>query len=84
MFWLNYGVVNETVRGTAQGRWRSYETLEAAQSQSFVEDDGYLWAVIIESDSVPYPASVRNNQLVSVWDADNGWQDAPSGYEHLG
>lgn len=84
MVWLIYGVDNETVKGTAQGRWRSYATLEDAQSAAFLADDGYLWAAIVESDHVPYPASVRNNQLVSVWDVDNGWQDAPAGYEHLG
>lgn len=84
MFWLNYGVINEKVRTIAQGRWRSYETLEAAQAVAFLENDDYLWAAIVKSDSVPYPAAVRNNQLVSVWDADNGWSDAPESYEHLG
>lgn len=84
MFWLNYGVINETVKGVVQGRWRSYNTLEDAQAETFLADDGYLWAAIVESDHVPYPASVRNNQLISVWDVDNGWQSAPESYEHLG
>jgi hypothetical protein len=84
MFWLNYGVVNEKVRTITPNRWRSYATLEEAQAETFIEDDGYLFAVIIESDNPPYPASVRNNQLVSVWDSEYGWQDAPAEYEHLG
>ncbi len=84
MFWLNYGVDGENVKGIAQGRWRAYATLEDAQAEPLVANDGYEFAVIVESDNVPYPASVRNNQLVSVWDVDNGWQDAPEDYAHLG
>jgi hypothetical protein len=83
MFWLNYGVHGEHVREIVQGRWRGYTSLEDAQNEPLVANDGYTFAVIVESSSVPYPASMRNDQLVSVWDADNGWQDAPEGYEYL-